>query len=391
MGSGIYLGRRRGTRLYVDWSCVLVWLLAVWYLAVVMLPWWNSSWGRVLTWALAFAGGLGLFLSVLIHEAAHGRVARAHGVPTQELTLYPFGGVTDTLREPRSPIVEFLIAASGPLANVALGLVCLLLSQASAAVFGSEAGSPYGVVGRMHPVPALALLLGSVNLFLSVVNLLPAFPLDGGRILRASYWAGTGNLRTATRWASALGQALGWLSVLVGLALVFGGRLPLVGTGVVNGLWLLFGGWFVAEAARRSVQRVRLRDLLQDVPVARLMRQAPPTAQANISIRSLVLDRVMTADEEAFPVLDGGRLVGIVTIDDARRVPRYRWEAATVREVMTGLDRLTVTLRDADVATALEKMTAAGVGQLPVVQDGSLVGMLRHRDLIEWLEARDAC
>ncbi len=287
--------------------------------------------------------------------------------------------------------MEFLIAASGPLASVALGLVCLLFSQASAEVFDSEAGSPYGVVGRMHPGPALALWLGSVNLFLGAINLLPAFPLDGGRILRASLWAATGNLRMATRWASALGQVLGWLSVLVGLALVFGGRLPLLGTGVVNGLWLLFGGWFVAEAARRSVQRVRLRDLLRDVPVARLMRSAPPTAQANISIRSLVLDRVMTADEEAFPVLDGGRLVGIVTIDDARRVPRYRWEAATVREVMTGLDRLVMTVRDADAATALDKMTAAGVGQLPVVQDGSLVGMLRRRDLIEWLQSRDDC
>lgn len=390
MRRGFFLARVRGVTAYGDWSCALSALLVTWYLATVLFPRLNPRWPAGLVWALAVAGAAALFISVVAHEAAHVWAARAQGRPVRELTLYPFGAIPGPWEQPRSPTAEFFAALVGPTLSVGLGVACLLGAQLAAAATGDLPGSPYGVLGRFHPAPALLLWMGIVNLGLGLASLLPAYPLDGGRVLRAVVWAWTGRLGAAERSAYVGGQLASWLLALGGVVLLFGGRLPLMGAGVYVGAGLLLFGWVLGEAGREAARRPHMRDLLEGVPVSRLMRPNPPVAQASISIQGLVLDRATATDARAFPVLDGGRLVGLVCLADARTVPRDRWVTTTVREAMTPTDRLVRAAPDEDAAAAVEKLLAADVGQLPVIRGDSVVGMLRREDVLRWLGQRSA-
>ena len=387
---GFFLARVRGVTVSCDWSCALAALLLTWYLATVLFPRLNPQWPAGLAWTLAGVGAAALFASVGAHEAAHVWAARAQGLPVRELTLYPFGAIPGPWERPRSPVAEFLAALVGSALSVGAGVACLLLAQIAAAATGDLPGSPYGVVGRFHPVPALLLWVGIANLGLGLLNLLPAYPLDGGRVVRAVVWAWTGRFGTAERSAYLGGQATAWLLALGGVVLLFGGRLPLVGAGGYAGAGLLLFGWVLGEAGREGSRRPHLRYLLEGVPVSRLMRPNPPVAQAGISVEGFVRGRVFSTDVDAFPVLDGGRLVGLVCLGDARAVPRDRWGTTTVREAMTPADRLVHAAPEEDAAAAVEKLLAADVGQLPVLRGDSVVGMLRREDVLRWLGQRSA-
>jgi CBS domain-containing protein len=206
-------------------------------------------------------------------------------------------------------------------------------------------------------------------------------------VLRSILWAATQNLRTATRWASWVGQAIGWLMILAGLAMIFGARIPFIGTGFLGGLWLAFIGWFLNTAALQSYRQVVIHDILEGVPVARLMRTTVPTVPATISIGDLVHEYVMRTDERAFPVLqDGDHLIGLVCLDDVRKVPRRDWDSTRVRDIMTPMDQVVVVTPDEEAGEAFTVLTGRDVNQVPVVQDGRLVGMLRRRDVLRWLQ-----
>jgi len=239
----------------------------------------------------------------------------------------------------------------------------------------------------LSPLAIILLWLGQINILLGLFNLIPGFPLDGGRVLRSILWAATHNLRTATRWASWVGQAIGWLMIITGLAMVFGARIPFFGTGLLGGLWLAFIGWFLTMAAIQSYRQVVIHDILEGVPVARLMRTTVPTVPATISIGDLVHEYVMRTDERAFPVLqDGGQLIGLVCLDDVRKVPRRDWDTTRVRDIMTPMRQVAVVAPDEDAGEAFAVLTGRDVNQVPVVQDGHLVGMLRRRDVLRWLQ-----
>jgi CBS domain-containing protein len=206
-------------------------------------------------------------------------------------------------------------------------------------------------------------------------------------VLRSLLWAATNNLRTATRWASWVGQAIGWLMILTGLAMIFGARIPFFGTGFLGGLWLAFIGWFLTTAAVQSYQQVVIHDILAGVPVARLMRTSVPTVPATLAIGDLVHECVMRTDERAFPVLrDGDQLIGLVCLDDVRKVPRADWDTTRVRDIMTPMDQVAVVTPDEEASEAFTVLTGRDVNQVPVVQDGHLVGMLRRRDILKWLQ-----
>jgi Zn-dependent protease/predicted transcriptional regulator len=388
MRSGVSLGRIFGITIRVDWSWLFIFLLIAWNLGSAYSHI-HPEWGGGLAWGIGILAAVLFFVSVLLHELAHSLVAQAQGISVRSITLFLFGGVSDIQREPSSPKAEFLIAVVGPVTSLILGVILLGLAGVSAGPIDSMTAST-GVLAQLNPLTTLLLWLGSTNLLLGIFNLIPGFPLDGGRVLRSILWAITGNLRRATRWASIVGQLIAWLLILAGISIAFGADIPYLGSGFVNGLWIAFIGWFLNSAAIQSYQQLVVQDMLHDVTVARLMRPNPPTVSSMISTDDLVHNHVMGTDDYAFPVVDDGTLVGIVTLEDIRASTRDRWDSTLVRDIMTPTSELIVATPEEDAADALNKLTGKDVRQLPVVSNGRLAGLLRSRDIMRWLQLQSS-
>lgn len=383
--SGLRVGRLFGIQLFIDWSWLFIFLLLTWNLYAVFSHW-HPQWEPLLRLSVAVVAAVMFFGSVLLHELAHSLVAKAHGIPVRSITLFLFGGVSSFEREPPSPRVEFVSAIVGPLTSLILGGVFLLLGSLSVAPLLEVAATPAEALRALGPIPTLLLWLGPINVLVGLFNLIPAFPLDGGRVLRALLWATVHNLRKATRWAAGVGQAIAWLFIVTGLAMAFGLRVPFFGTGVISGLWLAFIGWFLNTAAVQSYRQVVIQDLLHGVPVGRLMRTRLVTVPGDLSVSRLVNEWIMGSDERAFPVMDHDVFVGLVCLDDIRKVPSTAWEHTTVAQIMTPLERLVTVAPHDDAAEALEQLSRRDVAQLPVMDNGRLVGMLRLKDITRWLE-----
>ena len=386
MRSGLRLGRIFGINIYIDWSWIFIFLLVTWNLAAGVFPQLHPNWGATLNWGTAIVASLLFFASVLAHELAHSLVAKARGLPVRNITLFLFGGVSNIQREPASAGTEFVMSIVGPLTSIVLGVIFLLLSGATAAGSDVITGNSIGALARLDPPSTLLLWLGPINILLGVFNLIPGFPLDGGRVLRSVLWALTKNLRLATRWASWVGQAVAWLFIFAGISMIFGISIPFFGTGFIGGLWLAFIGWFLNNAAAQSYQQVVVEDLLGGVTVAQLMHANTPTLAPSIPVSTLVHDHIMGTDERAFPVIDNDRLVGLVCIEDVRKVPREKWDTTTVGEIMTPANQLAVATPREDATDALNDLARRDVNQLPVMEGGRLVGMLRRRDIMRWLQ-----
>jgi Zn-dependent protease/predicted transcriptional regulator len=384
MHSGFSVGRIFGIDITIDWSWSLIFLLLVWYLGGAVFAQVGS--GLEQTWALALVAALLFFASVLAHEVAHAVVARAQGLPVRNITLFLFGGVATIQREPASPRGEVLLALVGPLTSLVLGALVLWWGRVSTGLLGPGAATP-GVLLVLSPLSVLLLWLGQINLALGLFNLLPGFPLDGGRVLRALLWATTHNLRTATRWASWAGQACGWLLIGTGLLLIMRLGLPFVGAGLLSGVWLVVLGWFLRNAAIHSYRRVVVHDALTGVPVARLMHAPVPPIPADMTVSDLVHGRMMGTEEQTVPVSeDGEHLAGVVSVDAVRQVPRAAWESTPVRAIMTPLERVAMVTPQDDAGVALDHLASREVDQVPVVENGRLVGMLARRDIQRWLD-----
>lgn len=227
--------------------------------------------------------------------------------------------------------------------------------------------------------------LGSINVMLGVFNLIPGFPLDGGRVLRSILWALTNDLRQATRWASWVGRGFGLLMTFSGISMVFGATIPFFGSGLINGLWLAFIGWYLNNASAQSYRRVVVEDILEGVPVERMMRTDPPTVSPSTGVDQLVRHHIMGSDDHSFPVVDGQEVVGIVTLEDVRSLPEEKWESTAVREIMTPHDACTVLGPNEDASEALTQLATCDVRQLPVLEGGNLKGVLRRQDVIQWM------
>lgn len=387
MHGGFGLGRIFGIKITVDWSWFFIFVLVTWNLAAGVFPQIHPDWGPARSWAVAIVAALLFFASVLVHELAHALAARAQGIPVRSITLFLFGGVANIQREPPSPRAEFVITIVGPVASFLLGVLCLFLGGIGAERLGLRGISENAFVG-LDPLTTVLVWLGSINIMLAVFNLIPGFPLDGGRVLRSLFWAATGSLRQATRWASWVGQAVALIFIVAGVAQIFGAELPFFGSGLIGGFWLAFVGWFLNSAAIQSYQQVVLQDQLAGIPVARLARPEVPAVPPDATVAELIYGWLMHTGERAFPVVEGDRLVGMVCLEDVREVPREAWETTPVRAIMTPADQLATASPQEDLAKAFEELARRDVGQLPVVQGGRLVGMLRRRDIARWLEVQ---
>jgi Zn-dependent protease/CBS domain-containing protein len=382
------VARILGINIYLDWSWLFIFLLVTWNLAVAVFPVVHPDWGVGLTIGISLAASFLFFGSVLAHELAHSVVARRFGLPVRRITLFIFGGAADIGREPPSPKSEFWIAIVGPITSVVLGVIFTAIGLVlinGGAIFS---GIQMETLASLGPVATLMLWLGPINLLLGIFNMVPGFPLDGGRILRSILWAISKNMVKATRWATFAGQLVAWMFIFTGIAMVFGISVPIFGSGIIGGLWLAFIGWFLNNAAISSYRHAVVTNMLEGVEVARLMRPDTPSVEPHLPLSTLVYEYMLGTDENAFPVVENDQLRGMVYMEDIRKIPRERWDATLVREVMTSAESLEVVGPHEEVTGALDKLTRRDVHQLPVVQNNQFMGVLRQRDIVRWLQTQ---
>jgi Zn-dependent protease len=383
----VRLGRIFGIEIAIDTSWVFIALLMGWSLASAFSRW-HPDWSRATAIATAIVATVLFFVSVVLHELAHSLVGRQFGIPVDRITLFLFGGVSSFEREPPGALAEFVTAAVGPLTSIVLGVFLTVIGSLAIRLPADVIREPVADLSSLSPAHSLLLWLGPINVVVGVFNLMPGFPLDGGRMLRAAIWGLTKNLHAATWWASAVGQAIGWGLVFLGVAIVFGAEVPLFGRGVVAGLWLAFIGWFLSSAAAQSRRRQLVREVLEGVSVSRLLTPPGPVVPPHVDLDTLVGDWMIRSGERAFPVVDDrGNFLGLVTFADMRKVPREQWGSTVASQIMTPRSSLVTASPRDDLADAADKLARADVSQLPVVdRDQTLVGRLLRRDVLRWIE-----
>lgn len=385
--SGYPLGRLFGVEVVADVSLIIIFALVTFNLGAGLFPRWRPDWSMAMTWSVAFAAALTFFSSILLHELSHALVARAFGIEVRRITLFLFGGMAHMEREADSPKAEFFVALVGPVTSALLGALALWLGLAWAgpgaaqALAAEDLGALAEALRGVGPVPILLLWLGPINLMLALFNLVPGFPLDGGRVLRSILWATSKDLEKATRWAAGAGRAVALALMAWGLFNLFQGALG-------SGLWLILIGWFLNNSARQSYQQLLLRQQLETVPLERVMRTRLLRVDPSLTLDRFVHDCVMRSDQQAFPVEHDGRLLGIVRLADVRQLPVSEWSSATVSEVMKPIDQLPSLPPDARAEQALDELSRRDLDQLPVVERERFVGLVSRGDLIQWLALR---
>jgi Zn-dependent protease/CBS domain-containing protein len=377
-GRGITLGQVRGIPIRIDASWLVIATLIVWTLSVAYFPNVVPGLDRALYWLAGSIAALCFFGSVLLHELSHCLVAIRAGLPVRSVTLFIFGGVSEITAEPPSPKVEFWMAAAGPAASFAIaalvyGIAWLvdLTASPGARTTLLQAGLGY---------------LAAINLLLGLFNLVPGFPLDGGRMLRAGLWHWQGNLTKATRWASVGGKIVAALLMGVGAVVLLNG-------GVVAGLWYGFIGLFLWQAADTAYTQLQLTQGLAGHQVGEVMTRPAVAVPAELTLSAFIDEFVFRQRHSGYPVVEGGRPVGLITVQLVRDVPQVRWRESTVRTVMTPLSQ--PLLASDDLSVAVQRLTEAGVSQFPVVSQGQLIGVISFTDLAMVLarlplEQRDA-
>ena len=385
MGKGIRIAKLFGINIEVDWSWLLILLLVVWNLSTTFSQV-HSDWSMVFSVLMGVIAALLFFSSVLLHELAHSLVAKSQGIPVNKITLFLFGGAANINEEPKSPGAEFKMAILGPITSIVLGAALLIISGVGLQMQNLRQLEPMAFLGELGALRTLAVWLGSINIILGVFNLIPGFPLDGGRILRSILWAITDNLHKATRWASYVGQGIAWLMITGGIAMIFGVQIPFFGEGLVNGVWMILIGWFLNNAAIRSYQQLVVRDVLEDVPVRQMTKRNPPTVPESITIKTLIEDYIMQTDDHAFPVMRDGALTGIVCLDDVRGLPAADRGNKTVADIMTPRSELLTIGPEDSADQALDEISKRNVRQLVVLENGELFGLVRRRDIVRFLQ-----
>ena len=315
----------------------------------------------ILTSALFFA-------SIVIHELAHSILAVRNGIPVKEITLFVFGGVSHITKEATHPKTELLIAIVGPLASLAL------------------AGIFYGLHLLLEAHQLLAAFmwwLAAINGILALFNLIPGFPLDGGRVFRAIVWRRTGNYRRATHIATLVGRGIALSFIIGGIAIIFA-----IHSLWFSGLWLMFIGWFLHDAAKASYQQVLLRDSLSGITVRHVTDYGCPLIAPELNLEKLVQEYILPTGRPCFPVAREAVLKGIVTLPDIKRIPQARWGVTLVQDIMTPASKLEIVYPDQDILSVLRNMDAEKVNHLPVVDKGKVIGMVNREDLTRFLRVR---
>lgn len=359
----IRLGRILGIPVGLDYSWFLIFALLTWTLATNYFPNDFKNWPVAQYWVVGAATAVMLFVSVLLHELGHSVLALRYKIPVRSITLFIFGGVAQIGAEPSSAVAEFWIAIAGPVVSFALaGLFALLRSPLAAAA----------------PLLAMAQYLAYINGTLGLFNLIPGFPLDGGRVFRAIVWGITHNMRRATRIAANVGRGIAFLFIAFGVWQMFTGNFG-------SGLWIAFIGWFLESAAMGQVQQQVVQDLLAGHTVSQAMSREYLTISDQTTLEQLVHEHILGGGQRSFVVKHSDRLVGLLTLHKVKEVPQAEWPTTTVAQIVIPLAQLKWIRPDEELWRALQEMDRDGVNQLPVMEDGRIVGMFSRQDLIGFL------
>ncbi|MDA8093900.1 MAG: site-2 protease family protein [Betaproteobacteria bacterium] len=369
IGKSITIFRLLGFQVKVDASWLLLAVLVTWTLAVGVFPSTAPHLPQAAYWWMGIGGTLGLLVSIVFHELCHSLVARHFGLPMRGITLFIFGGVAEMEDEPPSARAEFLMAGIGPLASIAIALVLYGVSAAGRSLSWAL------------PVLAVTHYLAYLNLILAFFNLVPAFPLDGGRMLRATLWGYQGDMERATRISSQIGVGFGIALIVLGLFAVLEGNL-------IGGIWWFLIGMFVRIAAKSAYQQLLVRDAIEREPVSRFMNRTPVTVPAGISVQQLVDDYMYRYHFKMFPVVDGDALVGCVTTTEVKSLAHAQWPQLTVRDILVQCSPDSAVSPSTSALAALSSMSRSGRSRLMVVDQGRLVGILSLKDLMDFLAIR---
>ncbi len=368
-GKKIHLFSLFGFKVGIDLSWLFLAVLVTWSLASGLFPYYFKGFSRATYWWMGAAGTAGLFLSIVFHEFSHSLVARQFGLPMRGITLFIFGGVAEMENEPNSPKAEFFMAIVGPISSVVLGAAAY-----GASLLGVSAGWP-------APVTGVLVYLGWLNIILAGFNLVPAFPLDGGRVLRSILWGIKGNLRWATHVASTLGSIFGLFLIVLGIFNFIGGAF-------IGGVWYFLIGLFIRSASQMSYRQLIMRNALAGEEVQRFMHEAPVTVPPATSLADLVNNYFYRYHYKMFPVANGEGLVGCVTTTRIKDFPKDEWDRHAVQEVVTPCSQENAVSPHADAMEALSLMNRTGNSRLLVVDHNHLLGIITLKDMLKFLSLK---
>jgi len=363
--NGFRLGSVLGFEIRLDYSWFVIFFLILWSLSAGLFPASVPGLSAGAYLVMGTAATILFFASLVAHELSHSVVARSKGIPVEGITLFIFGGMARTRVEAERPGDELLIAGVGPLMSLALAVLFYVIALLATRM------------GWGTPTRAIAGYLSFINLLLAAFNLLPGFPLDGGRLFRALAWKYTGDLTKATRWASTGGRWLGYGLIGFGFVEAFAGR-------VLGGLWLVFIGWFLRGAAEMTFRQHLLTQVLGGVTAREVMTPDPETVPRDLTVQRLVDEHFLQRRFQAFPVMEGDRVSGLVTLDQVKRLPRDRWADMRVWQIMAPEEARIVVGPDEPMTGVVEKMRDSGTGRVLVVRGGTLLGIISGSDVTEW-------
>lgn len=367
MDGSFRIGRLLGIEINVHWSWLFIFFLITWTFAVGALPVFFEDWSPALYWGVGVFLALVFFLSILFHELSHSIMAIRFGIPVHNITLFVFGGFSALSKESESPREEFWVAIVGPLTSLGFGLLFAIGYLVFAPIDSGVAG--------------VSAHLAIINTAIAIFNMVPGFPLDGGRVLRSIIWTANKNQLKATQLASQVGQGVAFVLMALGVAAFFF-------ISIITGVWLFLIGNFLRTAAESSYRQLLVQTLLQGVPAERVAKRDFVEVAPDTTILELVEDHILRGRGRAYPVVASGDLIGLVTLTDTKNVPRDEWGRTRVQQAMTPRNRLkTVRPRD-DLARVLQIMGESDINQVPLMEDGRIVGMVHRGDLIHYIQAR---
>ena len=369
MGGAFSLGRIFGIQFRIHYSWFIIFVLITGSLSWQYFPYTYPEWSAPTYWLTGIATSLLFFASVVAHELAHSLVARANDIPVKSITLFLFGGVAHMTREASRHGAELRMALAGPVASLVIG--------------GLFFGLHLLLQSVNEPVAALTFWLARINVVLALFNLIPGFPLDGGRVFRSLLWRFSGNYQRATRIAFEVGRGVGYLFVAGGVILMFLSR-----ENWFNGLWLAFIGIFLTYMATASYRQTQWQAALMGVKVADVMTTTCPVISPYVTISRVVQDYIFVGGHQCFMVTDGGELQGILTLRNIKSVDQKTWDTTAVSDVMTPAERLKVVRMDEEVLSVIEQMEEYGISQMPVESEGRVIGLVTRDDVLRLLYTR---